>query len=334
MKPFPIQFQKQTPMRQVLTALLPACIGSVYFFGWVSAAIVLVSVTACITTEWLFVRKTGGRVSEAALVTAVLYALTLPPTLPFPMVVLGAVFGIVFGKMAFGGFGANIFNPAMVARAFVYITFPVHMTNRWLPAADFSAFPGGFTAWRSVSGSFPDSVTAATVSHAFKAGAQILPSWQQLFLGNIHGTFRFMGENTVIGGGSLGETSALLLLAGGVFLLISKTSKWRLVAGFFSTYLVFQTLLYVWTHDSRIMDPVTALLSGGAMLGGFFMVTDPVSGARTKAGQWIYSGLIAVLSILIRSFSLFPGGLMFAVLLGNMFASLIDVAVKGAGRSR
>jgi Na+-transporting NADH:ubiquinone oxidoreductase subunit B len=326
---FSLTFQKQRPMRQVVTALLPAFLGSIYFFGWVSAGMVALSMVTCILTEWIFVRKSKGKVSEAVLVTAFLFALTLPPTVPFWMIALGGIFGVVFGKMAFGGFGANIFNPAMVARAFLYITFPVQMTNRWIPAAGLADFPGGFAAWRyAAGGNVVDSITAATATHAYKAGAEVIPNTLSLFLGQINGQFQSMGAPTLIGGGSLGETSALLLILGGTFLLIRKVAKWRLVTGFFSVYLIFQSLLYYFLPQS-VFDPVFAILSGGIMLGGFFMVTDPVSAAKTNAGQWIYSGLIAVLAILIRSFSLFAGGLMFAVLLGNMFASLIDVVVKG-----
>ncbi|MDW7681415.1 MAG: RnfABCDGE type electron transport complex subunit D, partial [bacterium] len=166
-----IKFQKQPVMRKVVYALFPAIVGSVYFFGWVSLAIVLSSIISCVLTEWLFVRGKKGKVSEAVFVTAVLYALTLPPTLPFYMVVIGAVFGITFGKMAFGGFGNNVFNPALVGRAFVYITFPVHMTNSWVPAANFTDFPAGFTAWRfAISGDYFSSITSATPASAFKTG--------------------------------------------------------------------------------------------------------------------------------------------------------------------
>ena len=231
-------------MRQVVVALMPALIGAVYFFGWVSLAVVLLSIITCGLTEWLFVRKSGGKVSEAVFVTAILFGLVLPPTLPLYMVVLGAVFAIVFGKMAFGGFGANIFNPAMVGRAFVYITFPVQMTNRWIPAANFSDFPGGFAVWKytSIKESM-SAITSATSSHAFLEGAKTLPSYWQLFLGNINGQFEKLGELTFIGGGCIGETSALLLIIGVLYLLIKKTVNWRLVLSFFGIYFLFQTIL-------------------------------------------------------------------------------------------
>lgn len=323
-----IPFQKQKPMRHVLLALTPAWIGSIYFYGWISAFMVILAVLTCVTTEWLFVRKGGGKVSEAALVTGMLYGLILPPTLPWPMIILGALFGIIFGKMAFGGFGANVFNPAMVARAFVYITFPVYMTNRWIPAVNLSDFPGGFFVWRTAPASGPlSAVTAATPSHAYEAGRDLAPGFLKLFLGHINGSFESLGQTTLIGGGSLGEGSALLLLIGGIYLLVRKIAKWRLVAGFFTAYFTFQSILWI-MDPSNSFDPVFALFSGGAVLGGFFMVTDPVSAVKTQKAQWFYSGLIAVLTVLIRTYSLFAGGLMFSILLGNMFGPLMDVAVR------
>ena len=316
-------------MRIVVRALIPAFIGSIYFFGWVSAFIMTLSILTCVITEWLFVRKTNGKVSEAVLVTAVLYALILPPTIPWPMVILGAVFGITFGKMAFGGFGANVFNPAMVGRAFIYICFPVHMTNRWIPAANFSDFPGGFLTWRfSALGEGISAVTSATVTHAAGAHAQGVPGFLKLFLGNINGQFESMGEITLIGGGSLGETSALLLMIGGLYLVIKKISNWRLVISFFSTYVAFQTILHIFLPD-LVFDPVLAVFSGGAVLGGFFMVTDPVSAPKTRPAQFIYAGIIAISTVLIRSFSLFAGGLMFSILIGNMFGPILDHAIRG-----
>lgn len=326
---FTIPFLKQKPMRTVLLALIPAVIGGIYFFGWVTLVIVAISILTCVITEWLFVRsKPGGKVSEAALVTAVLYALTLPPTLPFYMVIIGAMFGIIFGKMAFGGFGANVFNPALVGRAFVYITFPVHMTNRWIPAADFSDFPGGFAAWSFTKVQDTVSVvTSATPLSAFRDGASSLPGTGKLIMGNINGQFEKLGEITFIGGGSIGETSALLLILGGAWLLYKKVANWQIVAGFFGSFIIFQILFHL-IDPAKAASPIFALFSGGIVLGGFFMVTDPISAAKTPPGRWIYGALIALLTIIIRSYSLFAGGLMFAILLANMFAPIIDYGIK------
>ena len=325
---FPIVFQKQPPMRKVVWCLIPAWIGSVYFFGWVSLAIVGISLSTCTITEWLFVRKRGGKVSEAVFVTGMLLGLIMPPTIPLYMVILAGVFAITFGKMAFGGFGFNVFNPAMVGRAFVYITFPIHMTNRWIPAADFLDFPGGFAAWRF--SPVPDylfAVTSATPSHAYRAGAEALPSLWQLFLGNINGSFERLGEAAYIGGGSLGETSAVLLLAGGLYLVLRKIAKWRIVVSFLGVYGLMQIALHAVVPDVA-PDLLYGMLSGGAVLGGFFMVTDPVSAPKTRGAQWMYGSLIAISTNVIRTFSLFAGGLMFSILIGNMFAPLMDHGVK------
>ncbi len=324
----PIAFQKQPAMRKVVFCLIPAFVGSIFFFGWVSLAIVVLSVSTCVITEWLFVRGQDGNVSEAVFVTGMLFGLILPPTIPLYMVVLGGVFAISFGKMAFGGFGANVFNPAMVGRAFVYITFPIHMTARWIPAANFSDFPAGFAAWRFMpAASSLSAITTATPSHAYRAGAAALPSLWQLFLGNINGTFEKLGEMAYIGGGSVGETSALLLMMGGLYLVIKKIAKWRLVVSFFTMYALVQIILHALVPH-LVPGLVYGMLSGGAVLGGFFMVTDPVSAPKTQGAQWMYGSLIAILTNIIRSFSLFAGGLMFSILLGNMFASLMDRGVK------
>lgn len=324
----PPLFQKQPIMRTVALCLIPPLVGAIYFFGWVALAIVALSVFTCVTTEWLFVRKSGGKISEAVFVTGLLFGLILPPTIPFYMVILGGVFAITFGKMAFGGFGFNIFNPAMVGRAFVYITFPIHMTNRWIPAANFSDFPGGFATWRFLPALKDISaITTATPSHAYRAGAETLPSILQLFLGNINGTFEKLGETLYIGGGSLGETSVVLMSIGGIYLIYKKIAKWRIVVSFFATYLIVQSILHAFVPHI-VPDLFYGFFSGGAVLGGFFMVTDPVSATKTKGGQWIYGFLIALSTNIIRSFSLFAGGLMFSILVGNMFASAIDYGVK------
>jgi len=329
-----IKFQKQKIMRSVLYALIPAAIGSVYFFGLRSLAIILVSIITCILTEWLFLRKQGAKVSEAILVTAVLYALSLPPTIPFFMVIIGAVFGVSFAKLAFGGFGMNVFNPAMVCRAFVYITFPIQLTNVWIPAANFSDFPGGFTMWRFFSGSdYLSAVTSATPNIAFKDGAATIPSYLKLFLGNINGQYEKLGELTLIGGGSMGETSALLLLIGGLYIFYKKVANRKLVISFLATYAIFSGIMHLIFPD-QVSNPLISLLAGGAILGGFFIVTDPVSSPRTDTARWIYGALIAMLTVIIKSFSLFAGGLTFGVLLGNMFGPIIDHVVRNIKKRR
>lgn len=331
---FKIQFMKQKIMRTVVFTLIPATVAAIYFFGWRSLAIVALSVISCVITEWLFVRGGTNKISEAVFVTAFLFALSLPPSIPLYMVVIGAVFGITFGKMAFGGFGNNVFNPAMVGRAFVYITFPIQMTNRWIPAANFSDFPAGFAAWQFYK--TPDimsAITAATPQIAFKDGATSLPSYLQLLLGNINGQYERLGEISLIGSGSLGEVSAILLLIGGLYLVSKKIANWRLVASFFVTYIVFDTILHL-IIPTKVPDPLFGLLAGTAMLGGFYIVTDPVSATKTDPGRLIYGSIIAIFTIIIKSFSLFAGGLSFGILLGNMFGPIIDYSVRDYQKRR
>ncbi len=331
---FKIPVQKQPMMRTVIIGLLPAVIAAVYFYGWVSMIIILLSIITCYITEWLFVRNSGGRVTEACFVTGILFALTLPPTIPFYMVIMGAVFGITFGKMAFGGFGCNVFNPAITGRCFIYITFPIHMTARWIPAANFSDFPAGFSAWRFMP--LTDKIaalTTATPSHAYRVGAEKLPDLLQLIWGNINGSFEKLGEMILIGGGSLGEGSAVLLILGGLYIVWKKVAKWRLVVSFLSTYIVVQVVLHYFVPE--LSPPLLyGLFSGGVFLGGFFMVTDPVSAPKTSSAQFMYGSLIAVVGQIIKTFSLFAGGIMFAILFGNMFAPLMDnIVKKSCGKS-
>ena len=331
---FKIEFIKQKVMRTVVFTLLPAAIAAIYFFGWRSLAIIALSVISCVITEWLFVRKGTGKVSEAVFVTAFLFALSLPPTLPLYMVIIGAIFGITFGKMAFGGFGYNVFNPAMVGRAFVYITFPIQMTNRWIPAANFSDFPGGFAAWQfHNTPGYLSAITEATPQIAFRDGAASLPGYFQLLLGNINGQYERLGETTLIGGGSLGEVSAILLLIGGLYLIYKKIANWKLVVSFFATYIVFDIILHL-IIPTKVPDPLFGLLAGTIMLGGFFIVTDPVSATKTDPGRIIYGSMIAIFTLIIKSFSLFAAGLSFGVLLGNMFGPIIDHAVRGYQKRR
>lgn len=327
--PFKIVFLKQNVMRTVVNSLWPVLIGAIFFFGWRTLAVLLISILSCVLTEWLFVRnKKPGKVSEAVFVTAVLYAMTLPPTIPFPMVILGAMFGIIFGKMAFGGFGMNVYNPALVGRAFVYITFPIHATAKWTPAASFSDFPGGFLAWLySPVQNSVEAITAATTLSAFRSGAESLPSFWQMFFGNINGQFETLGETTLIGGGSIGETSVFLIALGGLYILYKKAANWKIVVSFFGAFWVLQTIFNI-VDPGKVGNAVFGLFAGGVIFAGFYMLTDPISAPRTELGYVFFGVLVALLTILIRAYSLFAGGVMFAVLLGNTFSPIIDYAVN------
>lgn len=293
----------QLPMKRVLYALAPIALSALYFYGWRVALILAVCNAAGFLAEYAFTRGWKQPVSSAVFVSATLYAMSLPTDLPIPMAALGAVFGVVFGKMVFGGFGKNVFNPALTGRAFIYICFGGHMTTRWnepVPGA-----LGGLLAYRS------DAVTQATPGMLLKTGEAVaLPD---LFLGNTAG---------VIGG-----TSALLVILGGVYLLRTKTANYRIVASALAGFLLTQTLLFL-AGTPRAAAPVPALLAGSALIGFVFYATDPVSAPNTQPARWMYGAFIGSMSSLIGVFSVWPAGTMFAILLANMFAPITDYAVN------
>lgn len=302
-----VNIQKQQAMRNVLVALSPLCVAAIYFFGWRFLAVLAIVVAAGLLSEWLMARRYQVKVTESVFVSCLLFALSLPPGIPLWMAALGIAFGIVFGKMVFGGFGKNVFNPAITARAFVYISFGVPMTARFIePQTAISWFPGGFGTWFTTA----DSVSAAT---PMATGSL---SYLELLLGPISGSF--------------GETSAILIILGGAYIIYKKAANWKIVAGSISAFLVLQTILWAAGHPNA-HDPLYALLSGSFLLGAFFMVTDPISSSQsTDPGRWIYGILFGLLTVTIRVFSNWAEGVTFAILLVNMFGPLFDHYFKQA----
>ena len=265
--------------------------------------------------EYLFCRRRKEPVSEAVFVTAILYALTMPPTVPWHVLVIGVVFAIVFAKEVFGGFGRNIFNPAISGRCFVYICFPVAMTSTWAPAAQGPL--GALAQWSTAGG--VDGITSATPLAQMKAGVYV-PGMEDL----LHGFF--LGRM----GGSMGVTSAMLILVGGAYLFYTRTANRTLIVTVIATFAVLTHALH-WLGVQPVTGAVSAVLGGGFLFGAFFMVTDPVSAPATQAGRVIYAMLIAAATVVIRNFSAFTDGLMFAIMLGNMFAPIIDLGVRRFG---
>lgn len=293
----------QKPMTRVLWALAPVCVGAIFFFGWRFLIVLAIVNAAGFFCEWMFCRHYRESVSSAIFVTNTLFALIIPPTLPIWMAVVGVSFGVIFGKMVFGGFGKNIFNPAMVGRAFIYINFAMPMTSKWV--APFDGGTGGFIHYAA------DTVSGATPMQVLTHGGEIAIS--KLFLGQISGCY--------------GETSALLILIGGLYLVWTKTANRLIVVSCFAGFILIQGALWL-THAGGAFDPLRALLSGGFMLGAFFMATDPVSACQTNEGKIIYGFLIGALTVVIRVFSVWAEGMMFAILLANMFGPIIDIAVR------
>nr|MDK2850357.1 Na+-transporting NADH:ubiquinone oxidoreductase subunit [Candidatus Cloacimonadota bacterium] len=299
---------KQQMMNRILYALIPITLFSVYLFGWRVLAVVLVANIAAYITEWLFVRnKKAGKITMAAFVTGSLVALTLPPTIPLWISALAAVVSIAFGKMVFGGFGTNIFNPAILGRTFVYISFPNQMTISWVKPFLPVDFPGGFAHWHAG----PSMVTSATILNHYRATGEALHSMTEAFTGFIPG--------------SIGEGSALLIILAGIYLIITKTAKWQPMVATLLSLFVFSLIFY------PQMNPLYLLISGGAIFGLVFMVTDPVSCPKGKWAIWIYGIMIGFLTVFIRRFSLFAEGFMFALLLTNAFMPLIEYGLEKVG---
>jgi Na+-transporting NADH:ubiquinone oxidoreductase subunit B len=299
------RFLMQKPMLRVCYALIPLLLVSVYLFGWRSF-VLIGSVLVCGTiTEALFTFPRGKPVTSAVFVTGLIFTLSLPPTIPFWMAVVGIVVGVAFGKMVFGGFGQNVFNPAMVGRCFIYITFPLQMTNWWVEP--FWGGLGGLTQWSTSL----DSLTQATPLEVLRQGESV--PWQDLLVGRTSG--------------SIGEMSALLILLGGLFIVYKKAASWRLVLSCLLGGIVSSGILRV-AGFAQIPDPVTTLAAGSFLFGAFFVVTEPVSGAKTKIGQWIYGFMIGSLIVFLRGFSNFSEGVMFSVLIMNAFVPILDQTVQ------
>jgi Na+-transporting NADH:ubiquinone oxidoreductase subunit B len=326
-------FKSQIIMRRVCLALTPALLGGVYFFGWRAAALCAWTVLCACATESFLARRRGDPLTEAALVSGMLLGLSLPPTLPFWMASVAALVAMSFGKEFFGGFGRNVFNPAIVGRAFIYVCFPVEMTRGFTPA--YSAGIGGFGQWgslRALDGM--DAVSAATPLWVLRDYGWAVPL-KDLFLGGIGGTFPLPGGGQrVLAAGSIGEVSALLLLAGGVYLLLTGTAQWRLLLSSIAGAVLAVLVLRHGFGVTEVPPLAWSLCSGALLYGCLFMVTDPVSAPKDKTTQLIYGALIGALIVFMRWKAVFAGGVGFAILLGNTIGPSVELAVKGLSNRR
>ncbi len=290
----------QTIMRDVLIALVPALLGSIYFFGFRSLLVTLVSAAACVFFEWGFckVRKLHCKTYDlSAVVTGVLLAFVCPVTIPYWTIILGDFFAIVLVKMLFGGLGKNIVNPALAGRAFLF-SWPVLMSN-WVKVGFDNAAGLLSTA---------DAVTAATPMSAMHQGALPEESILDMFLGNI--------------GGCIGETSALLLIIGFVYLLYRKVITARIPLAYIGTVAIL-AFLFPQSND-RIAWMAAQVFGGGLMLGAIFMATDYVTSPLTKLGQIVYGIGCGIITILIRYFGGYSEGVTYAILCMNACSVLLD----------
>ncbi len=306
-------------MWNVVGSLLPIVAASAYFFGPSALLVLAASVLGALATERLFGR--GGTLADgSAMITGLLLGLTLPAGMPLWMVVLGAAFAIGFGKLLFGGLGYNVFNPALLGRAFLQAAFPVAITT-W-PAAGGSwwALRGDNFALPLMSPRLTDAVTSATPLGAMKF--------------EHHGTAL---SHLLLGttGGSLGETAGLLILLCGAWLAWQGYLNWRIPAGILATVAAASGLLHT-LAPAKYPTPLFMLFSGGLILGTVFMATDMVTAPVTNAGRWIFAAGIGALVVIIRIWGGLPEGVMYAILLMNAFVPFINRATQprvfGTGR--
>jgi len=310
-------------MVDVIIGLVPAMAAAGLFFRFYALIVISTCVLSAVFTEWLcnVIRKKPAPAESlgdfSAVVTGIILALSLPPTLPFWAAIIGTVFAIAIGKMVFGGLGANIFNPAMAGRAFLTVSFGVLMTTWTVPATIDVKMPKVGAA--TVDGQTQDTIaiTQATPLAQSKdaiktqTGAQDLN--KQLYSG------LFLGQT----GGCLGETSTLALLVGGAYLLLRRTINFHIPLAVLISAFVFAGTAFLIDADTYV-SPLVHLTSGGLMICAFFIATDPVTAPLSTKGMWIFGIGVGTLTMLIRIVGEYPEGVMFSVLLMNSVTPLID----------
>ncbi|MFN3532022.1 MAG: RnfABCDGE type electron transport complex subunit D [Candidatus Brocadia sp.] len=321
-------------MVRVLYSLVPVAFIAVYFFGWYVMSVIAISMIFAFLTEWVMASLRKGKISYACFVTAGIYALSLPPTTPLWIVVVGIIIAILFGKELFGGFGKNVFNPAIVGRAFVFVCFPIELTGRFVPV--FTGFPGGFSHWSMAGLEQPPRFIAEAGLKVVDAITAATPMWTNrdygftssivsLFLGNIGTIFEYEGQKMVLAAGSMGEVSALVILLSCAYLLWTKTANWRLtlstLLGALTSSLVFRYLFGIKT----VPPPLFTMFSGALFYAAVFMVTDPISAPKVTLSQWIYGFFIGTMIVVFRFKGIFAGGAAFSLLLGNILAPSLDL---------
>jgi RnfABCDGE-type electron transport complex D subunit len=288
---------------------VPLALASVYLFGWRSAFLLAVAYATGWVTAAAFSLVRRRTMDPSFWITALLFGLTLPAHAPWWLAVVGACVGQLFGKEAFGGFGRNVFNPALVGRAFVTISFPTYFAGYWW--RPFWGGVGGFAAW-APDLSAADAVTTATPLAAFKGSGVEGPLGPMLW-GN--------------SGGAMGETMAVLFVLLGIYLLVRRVINWRTPLAVLGAAAVASLVLHlVW--PAFVPSVPFTLAGGGLLFGALFFATDPVTAPATNGGRWIMGALVGVLVVLIRAASSFAGGVFFAVLFANTFTPLTDSLIR------
>jgi electron transport complex protein RnfD len=303
----------QKLMLTVVVALIPAFITSLFYFGIGAIIVTTTSVASCLLFEYLiqrYVLKKPLSINDgSALVTGILLAFNLPSNIPVLIIVIGSFISIAVAKMTFGGLGNNPFNPALVGRVFMLISFPVQMTSWPLP----KGFDTGYT----------DAVTGATplaiIKEGLKNGESLsalmnqIPTPAQMFLGNM--------------GGSIGEIAAVALLIGFVYLLIKKVITWHIPVSVIGSMAIFTAILWL-VNPEKNANPMFHILAGGVLLGAIFMATDYVTSPMVPKAMLIYGCGIGVITVIIRVYGAYPEGVSFAILIMNAFVPLMNAYIK------
>lgn len=301
-------------MYGVIIALIPALLVSFLYFGIGSAIVCATSVVACVFFEWAinkYMLKSNRLTvcDGSAILTGLLLGFNLPSNLPVWIIIIGALVSIGVAKMTFGGLGCNIFNPALVGRCFLLISFPAQMTS-WPKVGQLGSYLDAET------GATPLSVMKTAIKSGDASVLNELPDSLHLLLGN----------NAMGGAGTIGEVCALALLVGLAYMLWKKIITWHIPVSIIATVFVFSGLLHI--ANPIYANPVAVILSGGLMLGAIFMATDYVTSPMTHKGQLIYGIAIGILTVVIRNWGSYPEGMSFAILIMNAFTPLINTYVK------
>lgn len=303
-------------MYGVVIAMIPAMLVSFYFFGLDAARVIFFSVAGCLLFEYLiqkFLMKQEPSINDgSALVTGVLLAFNVPSNLPVWIILAGALVSIGIGKMSFGGLGKNPFNPALVGRVFLLISFPVHMTSWPIPKPLFAE-------------KLTDAITGPTPLGILKEGVAAGKTVQDILSDPAFP--RYIDIMTGNQSGSLGEMSAIALLLGGLYMLIRKIITWEIPASYMGSVIVFAGILWL-VDPTHYVNPFFHLVTGGLMLGIFYMATDMVSSPMSRKGQLIFGAGCGILTILIRVWGAYPEGVSFAILIMNAFTPLLNKYFK------
>lgn len=304
----------QRNMYGVIFALMPALLVSFYYFGIGSVVVCSVSVASCVLFEWTIakhvMRRTPTLLDGSAVVTGLLLGMNLPSNMPIWIVMLGAMVAIGVGKMTFGGLGSNLFNPALVGRCFLLVSFPLQMTS-WPVAGQDMAYLDAAT------GATPLSVMKTAITTQDPTVLEQMPDAIQMVLGNVSRG----------GAGSLGEVCGLALLLGLAFMLYKRIVTWHTPVSIIATVAAVSALLHYGCATDGVSvyaDPLTVIFSGGLLLGAIFMATDYVTSPMTPRGQLVYGVSIGLLTVVIRNWGSMPEGMSFAILIMNAFTPLIN----------